>query len=353
MLLCRRFFHWKTENRFKIPPCIQLYFADCSWWQLPLFSYSLQLVFRLRTLYLKIYRFLLLKTNAAGISNIAADLLSSEVNKRTGLNSPIVQAMPASGNVIILKSRTSKPISAPASALPLKEKPEAYRIYQSEDNNRQIVTVEGYDERGILFGVAHLLRIMQYQQGAVSFAHELSISTAPDKGIRGHQLGYRNTANSWDGWTREQFEQYIKDLVVFGSNSIESIPIFDESTSPHFKVPPMEMNSFISAVCQKYLLDYWMWIPAQFDLADTAKRNKYLATFQKICKESVRINGVFFPGGDPGDNSPALVMPLLKDIASILKKYHPEAKTWVSLQGFTAEQCNYVYQYIRENNPAG
>ncbi|HSB94195.1 MAG TPA: hypothetical protein VLC28_13820, partial [Flavitalea sp.] len=140
-------------------------------------------------------------------------------------------------------------------------------------------------------------------------------------------------------------------LVVFGTNSIESIPIFDESTSPHFKVPPMEMNAHISAICQKYMLDYWMWIPAQFDLADTAKRNQYLATFQKICKESVRINGVFFPGGDPGDNSPVLVMPLLKDLASILKKYHPEAKTWVSLQGFTREQCEYVYKFVRDNNP--
>jgi hypothetical protein len=284
--------------------------------------------------------------------NIAAELLSSEVAKRTGLKWPIVQSVPGSGDVIILKLSNSKALpAAGSSALPLKEKPEAYRIFQLEDNNRKQIIVEGYDERGVLYGAANLLRIMRYQEGTVSFEEQLSISTAPDKGMRGHQLGYRNTANSYDGWTKDQFEQYIRDLVVFGSNSIESIPIFDESTSPHFKVPPMEMNSHISAICQKYMLDYCIWIPAQFYLADTVKRNNYLATFQKICKESVRINGVFFPGGDPGDNSPALVIPLLKDLASILKKYHPQPKTLISLQGFSAEQCEYVYKYVRDTRP--
>ena len=291
------------------------------------------------------------KAAPSSSGNVAAELLSSEVSKRTGLNWQIVQSIPASGDVIILKTSNAKTPAAGSPALPLKEKSEAYRIYQSEDNNRKQIVVEGYDDRGVLAGASNLLRIMQYQQGAVSLQERLSISTAPDKGMRGHQLGYRNTANSWDGWTKDQFEQYIRDLVVFGTNSIESIPIFDESTSPHFKVPPMEMNSHISAICQKYLLDYWMWIPAQFDLADTVKRNKYLATFQRICKESVRINGVFFPGGDPGDNSPVLVIPLLKDLASILKKYHPQAKTWISLQGFSAEHCEYVYKFVRDTRP--
>ncbi|MCW3120091.1 MAG: hypothetical protein JWM28_4173 [Chitinophagaceae bacterium] len=193
--------------------------------------------------------------------------------------------------------------------------------------------------------------MMQYQDQEVHFKQLPSLASSPDKSIRGHQLGYRNTANSYDGWTRLQFEQYIRDLVVFGTNSIESIPIFDETMSPHFKVPPMEMNAYISTVCQKYSLDYWMWIPAQFDLRDTARRNKYLATFEKICKQSVRINGVFFPGGDPGDNPPELVIPLLQDIAGILKKYHPLASTWISLQGFTAAQSRYVYKYIQEKMP--
>jgi hypothetical protein len=111
------------------------------------------------------------------------------------------------------------------------------------------------------------------------------------------------------------------------------------------------MNAFISRVCQKYSLDYWMWIPAQFDLNNIARRNRYLGTFEEICKQSARINGVFFPGGDPGDNPPELVIPLLQDLAVILKKYHPDGSVWLSLQGFTPAQSQYVYKYIQEKLP--
>jgi len=293
------------------------------------------------------------KTVPANAETAASEMLVSEVRKRTGITWPISPVWPASGDVIIIKQASAKikiPFT-PGTAATANNNPESYRIIADLYNNRKIILIEGADERGVLFGVGKLLRIMKYGQGSAGFSQMPLLSSTPDKAIRGHQLGYRNTANSYDGWTRQQFEQYIRDLVVFGANSIESIPIFDESSSPHFKVPPMEMNAFISSVCQKYALDYWMWIPAQFDLKDTAKRNKYLSTFEKICRQSVRINGVFFPGGDPGDNPPELVIPLLKDIYGILIKHHPSATIWLSLQGFTPAQNTYVYKYIRQQNP--
>ncbi|MES1213925.1 MAG: hypothetical protein ABUT20_00285 [Bacteroidota bacterium] len=294
------------------------------------------------------------KTSLANGEKAAAEMLSEEVEKRIGTKWTVSATWPASGDVIVLKKANAKtkfPFSIPSEP-ELSKKNESFRIINTSYQNQKIIIIEGIDERGVLFGTGCLLRMMQYNGNTIGFAQLPSLASTPDKSIRGHQLGYRNTANSWDAWTKQQFEQYIRDLVVFGTNSIESIPIFDEHVSPHFKVPPMEMNSFISSVCQKYSLDYWMWIPAQFDLKDTAKRNKYLATFEEICKKSVRINGAFFPGGDPGDNPPELVIPLLQDIAVILRKYHPEGSTWLSLQGFTAAQSRYVYNYIQEKMPA-
>jgi hypothetical protein len=285
---------------------------------------------------------------------VAPELLSSEVKNRTGLIWSVSNVFPSSGDVIIFK-QPNEQIKIPfnfSTSFPLSPKAESYRIISALYQGRKIILIEGNDIRGLIFGAGKLLRIMNYARGNICFSEMPMLSTSPDKSIRGHQLGYRNTANSYDGWTKKQFEQYIRDLIVFGTNSIESIPIFDESTSPHFKVPPMEMNAFISSVCQKYSMDYWMWIPAQFDLHDTNLRNKYLATFENICKQSARINGVFFPGGDPGDNPPEMVMPLLKDISLILKKYNPAAKTWLSLQGFTPAQNQYTYQYIREQKPS-
>lgn len=283
----------------------------------------------------------------------AAEMLSEEVEKRTGTKWTVSTTWPASGDVIVLKkysTKTKLPFLIPA-APELAMKGESYRIISARHQNQTVIIIEGVDDRGVLFGTGHLLRTMRYGGDSIGLEQLPSLSTSPDKYMRGHQLGYRNTANSWDAWTKEEFEQYIRDLVVFGTNSIESIPIFDEKVSPHFKVKPAEMNAFISAVCQKYSLDYWMWIPAQFDLRDTARRNKYLGTFEEICKQSVRINGVFFPGGDPGDNPPELVIPLLQDLSVILKKYHPQASTWVSLQGFTPTQSQYVYKYIQDKMP--
>jgi hypothetical protein len=67
--------------------------------------------------------------------------------------------------------------------------------------------------------------------------------------IRGHQLGYRNTANSWDAWTVDQFEKYIRELALFGTNSIENIPFQDDAPGPNMKVPRKEMNRRMSEIC--------------------------------------------------------------------------------------------------------
>jgi hypothetical protein len=225
-------------------------------------------------------------------------------------------------------------------------------VLVKHNNHRNVVVVEGNDARGVLFGAGYLLRSFIYATKKIGLPESLAISSAPDKLMRGHQLGYRNTANSYDAWTPEQFEQYIRELIIFGTNSIESIPIFEEEKSPHFKLLPDEMNAKISFICDKYGLDYWIWVPAQFDLTDTSKRNHYLQRIEKICEMSVRLNGVFFPGGDPGDNPPETVWPLLIDVAQILKKYHPQASVWLSTQGYKPAQNQTVYRYVQEQKPA-
>ncbi|MEJ0101442.1 MAG: hypothetical protein WDO19_02305 [Bacteroidota bacterium] len=295
-------------------------------------------------------------TGSAVLSNgekAAVRILTEEVEKRTGLKWKSSVTWPSTGNVIVIKKTTDK-IKIPVEFTNLQsliQKPESFRLAINKQPGKTIILIEGFDSRGEFFGVGKLLRLFGYNKTKVAIPGNLSLSSSPDKPIRGHQLGYRNTANSYDGWTPEQFEQYIRELAIFGANSIESIPIFDERGSPHFKIPPDEMHKRLSEICQRYDLDYWMWVPAQLDLNDKDKRNNYLTTFEKICNYSVRINGVFFPGGDPGDNTPENVMPLLEDMAVILKKYHPKAAIWLSLQNFTAAQSQFVYKYIREKMP--
>lgn len=300
---------------------------------------------------------LVLVTGSNNLSNpekAAATMLAEEIGKRTGMKIAITKVLPASGNIILLQTvgSANKQETLFAASMALPEKPEAFRIGLQKQRNRNLLVVEGYDGRGVLFGAGYILRTITYKKSGIAFENNICMATAPAKYLRGHQLGYRNTANSYDAWTVAQYEQYIRELVIFGTNSIESIPIFEEEKSPHFKLRPDEMNAAISNICNRYGIEYWIWVPAQFNITDTAKRNHYLKRIEIICKTSARLDGIFFPGGDPGDNPPETVWPLLKDIAAITKIYHPAAKVWLSLQGYTPVQNQTVYRYLQEQQPS-
>ena len=99
-------------------------------------------------------------------------------------------------------------------------------------------------------------------------------------------------------------------------------------------------------------MDYWVWTPASFDLNDQKLRADELALHEKFYRNCPRLNGVFFPGGDPGKNPPELVLPFLEDLSKILAKYHPEGKVWMSTQGFGGSKLDYVVKYLEEKKPA-
>lgn len=231
-------------------------------------------------------------------------------------------------------------------------KPEGFRIALDTRGDHPRLFVIGADSRGVLFGVGYLLRNLHlldqdHPEGEVV---EIAASS-PKFPIRGHQIGYRARANSWDGWTVEQMDQHFRELAVFGTNCIENIPFQDEDHSPHMIVPRERMNIVYGELCEKYDLDHWIWTPAEFPLDDEAKRGEHLERHEKFFKECPRLDGVFFPGGDPGNNPPELVMPYLKDLAEILHRHHPEAGVWLSMQGFDEDASNRAFDYIEKESP--
>src|SRR5262249_10251301 len=123
--------------------------------------------------------------------------------------------------------------------------PEGYQlsISPASGQSEAVVFVVGNDPRGVLFGVGRLLREFHLQRHTISLDESLNIATAPKYPLRGHQLGFRPKCNSYDAWDLPVWEQYFRDLVVFGCNAIELIPprSDDASNSPHFPRPPMEM----------------------------------------------------------------------------------------------------------------
>lgn len=228
---------------------------------------------------------------------------------------------------------------------------EGFGISIDLSSGRPILWLIGGDERGVLFAIGEFLRKADLNKQKIVVDKTIEIVTAPKYAIRGHQIGYRNTANSWDAWNEKQYEQYIRELALFGSNSIENIPLQDGPPGPHMKIPREEMNIKMSQICMNYGLDYWVWTPADIDLSDQVKFKEEVKVHSDFYKQCPKLDGVFFPGGDPGSNHPKDVMPFLEAISVELKKYHPKAGVWISLQGFSDEQVNYFYEYLGKYKP--
>lgn len=230
-------------------------------------------------------------------------------------------------------------------------KKEGYRIFHESKNGKDILWITGGDARGVLYGIGKLLRMAKMQDQQITIADKMDISTSPEYALRGHQFGYRNTANSWDSWTVEQFDQHFREQVIFGANSFENIPFQEPNSSPHFKVNPQEMEVHLSNVCAKYDADYWVWTPAPHDLTIKNAHQEGLVEQEAFFAACPRLDGLFVPGGDPGENHPSDLIPYLKDLSTILHKYHPDAGIWVSLQGFNREKVEYFFKYLEDNDP--
>ncbi|MCU0504104.1 MAG: glycoside hydrolase family 20 zincin-like fold domain-containing protein [Anaerolineae bacterium] len=152
------------------------------------------------------------------------------------------------------------PAAAELLALGAPDAAEGYRLRVDAGG----VTIVGRDARGVLFGIGHLLRELRMRRTRLLLPTDLDISTAPAYPLRGHQLGYRDKTNSYDGWDLPQWEQYICDMAVFGANAIEMIPprSDDLPDSVHFPRPILEMMAGVSAIADEYGIDVWLWYPA-------------------------------------------------------------------------------------------
>ena len=142
---------------------------------------------------------------------------------------------------------------------------EGYRLAVNAGARRApTVLVLGADSRGMLFGVGRLLRNLEMSRATVRIPVGLAMVSTPQVALRGHQLGYRPKTNTYDAWDVPMWEQYIRDLAIFGTNAIELIPprSDDDADSPHFPLPPMDMMVEMSRIADEYGLDVWIWYPA-------------------------------------------------------------------------------------------
>ena len=289
------------------------------------------------------------------VRETAIRVLQEEVAKRTSINLKLATGGGKSSIIAlaILNDNELNGLPVPKRIgvdLP-ESKKEGYRIFSEKMNGKDIVWIIGADATGVMFGLGKFLRTVNMTNKKLILDEPIDFAGSPMQSIRGHQLGYRNTNNTCDAWTVAQYEQYIRELVIFGTNAVEVTPTQDTKESVHFKLIPDEMDFNISRICAEYGIQFWIWSPATFDLKDKEKRQAELERLEKYYKNCPKISDIFFPGGDPGDNHPSEVMPFLKEVHDLLIKYHPDAGVWISLQGFSAEQVDYFHVYLDKNKP--
>ena len=221
------------------------------------------------------------------------------------------------------------------------------------DLEQSTVYVIGNDERGVLFGLGYVLRNLRMERDTLIFPGDRQISSAPAYSLRGHQIGYRDKVNSYDGWDLPQWEQYIRDLAVFGANAVEMIPprSDDRDTSIHFPRPPLEMMAGVSRIADDYGLDVWLWYPAlDEDYSDSATVEFALSEWAQVFRALPRLDAILVPGGDPGKTPPNLLMAMLEKQAGQLAEIHPGVDWWISPQGFNRDFMDEFLGLLRDES---
>jgi hypothetical protein len=284
-----------------------------------------------------------------GDSGRAVEVLIEEVDRRAQVLLPRVEKAPQSAAAIVVGTREAIGRAHPswAEKLPaLVAGAEGFSLAVTGTNEAPVVLVAGNDKLGVLFGVGRLLQLLHLERQTLLLSADVSISTAPHYKLRGHQLGYRPKTNSYDGWDVAQWDQYIRELALFGTNAIELIPprSDDAADSPHFPLPPLRMMREMSRIIDSYGLQCWVWFPAlEKDYTDSATMQRAIGEWEEVFRELPRIDAIFVPGGDPGHTEPAVLMTLLEKQTEVLKTFHSEATMWVSPQGFSAEWMEKFY----------
>ncbi|HYA22867.1 MAG TPA: hypothetical protein VEF05_01825, partial [Terriglobales bacterium] len=275
----------------------------------------------------------------------AVQVLIEEVEKRTSIRWAVKEHLQtdAPAAVVVGSQDSLKEIRAELPrdfevSTALSTQPEGFCLRKLNRPAGTVVVVCGIDERGVLFGVGELLRRLTMTKERVALPDSLDITSAPKYKLRGHQLGYRPKTNAYDAWSVPIWDQYIRDLAIFGTNAIELVPprSDDAADSPHFPLPPMRMMVEMSRIADEYGLDVWIWYPAMDrDYSDPKTVESAVKEWGDVFKALPRIDAVFVPGGDPGHTRPKYMMALLEKQADNLRRYHPRAQMWMSPQSFS------------------
>lgn len=271
------------------------------------------------------------------LSAKAAQVLAEEAGKRAGTEIH-VSDMVKEGCIVLgcenAVREACPELTRRLDALPPTGK-EGYRIIVDD----RMTVIAGHDGRGVLYGAGRLLQESSFSGGKWTVGIDGGISSTPRKAIRGHEMQPSPRANSpEEAWAKANFEQYVRELALFGMNSIEFLRNIPES---------------YIRIAKSYGMDIWIvtydngpdFEPGEGEDAELRFREKIfrrLPTIDHWCMKS----------GDPGDLTLSRFFEFSEKEAALLKKYHPEAKVWLAPQHFNDAPESYFEEFCQRTNEA-
>lgn len=282
----------------------------------------------------------------SGLAACAVDVFLEEVTLHTGIALQ-TSARPMTGvsNVIILCEKeflALYPEKEPLLNRYAAPGAEGFRLFfELIGGKRMNLYAIGADARGTFFAMGKLLRLLRMRKGELT-ADMLfeGMSSTPAYAMRGHQFGYRDKQNTMPCWTSAQFDRYMRDMALFGSNSVEWLPprTDDNLFSREMQADPFDVMLEAAKSAERYGLDFWLWYPNMgHDYQDPICCANEWQERERVFRSIPNIAGVLIPAGDPGELHPSELFPVTEKCAEILHRYHPEAKVMLAPQCFAPE----------------
>ena len=242
----------------------------------------------------------------------AAELFSNEIFERTKIKPDLIGASESAALTFI----TDETI----------ENKDQYTITENNGN----LTITAKTIRGLIFGYSLFLRKSKFINNEIILVEDICGTYKPQKKIRGHQVGYRSTPNTYDAWDYQQYFRYYLDMMAFGTNTCEhnTTKFGKKEMNPLMRYTQEEFVIEASRLADTVDLDVSLWHAND----DRETEEEALAIREKLYSKIPRIDAVFPPGGDPGNMYSDAFVERCKKISHILKKLHPNAQMHPSAQ---------------------
>lgn len=240
----------------------------------------------------------------------AAELFAEEIEIRSGFSPEIVCEAPSENFVSLIIEGESES--------------EEYTV--NHDDNRIFITAHRL--RSLIYGFAEFIKAAVYEGSKIYLVKNISLSRVPSMKIRGHQLSYTDMNNTVDMWGKAEYERYIRDLMLFGTNMVEADSGVREEKSTLMRFSQKEMLIAMSEICVEYDIDLSVW----HELWSKDSDEETMAKMHKLYDDLPKLDVLFPPGGDPGDMQGEAFVQRCVKMKREMQKVFPNIQMWPSAQ---------------------